>query len=274
LANDIPDWAALTTPRLIDGPVAVAALGNATHNGVVVPTGTHSLLAVAALAAGGGAGQIQIVGGVSGLQYLGSDLGRGFPSNFQQDGLIYYQALSIDATVNVIYFAAAGAGTTFWLIALPDPSAVTLLNQPNVILSTPNSFGPIFTNQELGGNFLLGVTESRALPAPWQAAAADWTVGSGGIAGGATLVLVAGVVAQTVWLHEAQLHLGAGAAGSFGQLQDTTGVGLRQMNFAIADIYPFEFHGRALVSGRGLQIKNTSGAASGSINGGGGFSQQ
>jgi hypothetical protein len=156
-------------------------------------------------------------------------------------------------------------------IEYDDDSQIDIIVNPSVNVNV--WVNALFAPESPGQS---GDSQSVIIPAPsaWQTPNNDWMLGSGGIGAGATLNLIPAVAGQTVYLWEQTFHLGAGAAGSFGQLQDTFGTGLRQMNFAIADNYPFQFNGRALFPGRGLQLKNTSAANSGSLNGGGSYRQQ
>jgi hypothetical protein len=178
-----------------------------------------------------------------------------------------------------------GATGTPWAVEVPmaiEPKGFTFtLDATGHALCTVQLFAylseaVIYIRQNPTDRFSVSLQLSNA-PA-WLApvspvnTAVNFSIGLGSIAAGATVNLCNAIgPSSKVYVYEVNLHL-KGAANSFGELQDTAGLTLRGMDFSINDNYVFNFHGaQAPALGKGLQVKNSSGAASGSINGGGNF---
>lgn len=164
------------TPTQIDSASTTAGGSNVTHNAIAVPSGTHSLMVVGVNPSGGAAfGKVKITGASTGLNYPGSDLAHGIPADLS-GGPVLFPAILTDSTVNIVYTADAVLATNFWVIALPDPVGVNLMEQVPAILfgGNPLGVGALYTPGEAPGTKgVLGVTHSGSNPAPWEAPTTD-----------------------------------------------------------------------------------------------------
>lgn len=270
MPNDAPDWTRATTGIQEVRATLTAAANSSVVSSISVPAGTQAIGYEVRSDAGADTPLlVTFHGNSTANDYFavvpGSNIG----------GVQWSPFGAGDASVTVTVQARVLSPARIDVLVSPMALAVNVVQRFadvwNVQLLSNAGLSPNINSQG-GGNATLAVDMQLAQPASWQAASADYAVGTGTIAAGATLVLQAGTALRQMRLWEQSFHLTAGAAGSFGQLQDTGGTALRQMNFAVADTYQFQFNGRALAVGLGLQIKNTSAAATGAINGGGSYS--
>lgn len=258
MPNDTPDWSRVATAQaIIDTATATGGVA-VTHNGLVVPAGTHTLLAIGVNTVGGnGDGSIAITGVTTALQYVGPS--GSFPVPFPPSGLVYFPALVADGTINVTYQPSAGTDD-FWLIAVFDPEAVVVTGQSSTFLSSATTGGPLYTHSEVAPAPLLGVTLSGANPAPWQASTL-FVRFAATINAGATGTLLAGVAGKVVRVFDPVLSsdAGAGNASDVISLQDSTGLNIQDYR-NVATLQHGSAGPLAQASGAGLQLHNFSAA--------------
>lgn len=216
----------LTQPQLIDQALNVAPNGTVTHNGIAIPAGTQSLMALSVdPASGNPAGTIGITGVTTAQEYIGTDAGHGFPSSLG-NGLgqpIFFPAIPADTAVNVQY-AADAAGESFWLFALAVPMAVAVLNNVAAVITSQNGSPVFMQSQGPNSREVVAVTLSEANPALWQAPSAFIRFGAT-INAGATAALRAGVAGQVIRIFGPVFtsDAGAGNATDVISLEDTVG---------------------------------------------------
>lgn len=168
MPNDLPDWTPPGDPVLIDSALSVMPGTPVTHTGIKVPTATHTLMVVGtdpAIAAGGG--HIDLTGEVTGQTYFGSEPFPTSPSTVPVGGVLYFPWIPQDTTVRAVYDATFATSVNFWMFALPDVPAVSVINVLKSVLQ--DSVGNLIsTPTEVAADPLVGVTLSGANPAPWQ----------------------------------------------------------------------------------------------------------
>lgn len=269
MPNDLPDWTPPGRPILIDTALNVVPGSPVTHTGIKVPETTQTLMVVGTdqtFFAGGG--HVDVTGETSNQTYFGSEVFETSPSTIPVEGALYFRYIPVDATVRAVYDATAAVSVDFWMFALPTPTAVTVINSLRAVLE--DSIGDlVYAAAERTTDVLVGVSLSKANPAPWQAANKVPVEISSAIAAGANLTLVSAVNGTTVWLHDLTIMFDSVVTTAFIELQDSGGTGYHMTIASSLTPPPKSFHGAPLPVNLGARLHN---AGSSTINVRGSFS--